>query len=665
MCFCSSAQKLDSLERSWNEITDDSLRVAQQIRYAWELYDNYRYDQGQQLAERILTNFPESLRDSLLHLRSLYQNTLFASAVGQMSDFQQLWQDAYSIAMARQDTAYLIELTNLRAGQYMNELRYDSAYQTYQHSMDLAIASNDLRSQNTLLNNQAIIFGEQGLVEKAKNNFWKATEGALAVGDTVLAFLGYNNVGYCYIELEKPDSARIYLDASQAFMTSPRQTMERGLLHYNYGLVAKVEKNYTQAVEDFHRALFYSQDGADALSTCRTFAKMGEVQFALSQYDSASYYLIRAERLAQQLEANEVLRDVLPMHAKSYAAQRNWEKAYEYADRSLALRDKYLTEEVQRQVAEMEAKYQLSNYEKENELLRTIGEEREQQLKERTFFGILGFISFIMIAGLAGLAWRRNQTIRALNTDLEQKVTARTAELENANTQLQEYLEDLKVFTHITSHDLKEPLRNISGFSTLLRRRLGPELNEETTEFMDMIRVNANQMHELIEGIQFYALLDPQAEMPELEEVDLQNVCGVVKSSLNTFISEKGGKCSMPDEKLPVVQASPQAIQVILKNLVENAMKYNDKEVPEVGLSYTKTAAHHLLSVRDNGIGVKPEYHEQIFQMFKRLHTRQDYAGTGMGLAISRKLARRFGGDITVESTPGKGSIFTLHWPVS
>ena len=194
---------------------------------------------------------------------------------------------------------------------------------------------------------------------------------------------------------------------------------------------------------------------------------------------------------------------------------------------------------------------------------------------------------------------------------------------------------------------------------------MGLRLNEETTEFMDMIRVNANQMHELIEGIQFYALLDPQAEMPELEEVDLQDVCSVVKSSLNTFISEKGGKCSMPDEKLPVVQASPQAIQVILKNLVENAMKYNDKEVPEVGLSYTKTAAHHLLSVRDNGIGVKPEYHEQIFQMFKRLHTRQDYAGTGMGLAISRKLARRFGGDITVESTPGKGSIFTLHWPVS
>ena len=121
----------------------------------------------------------------------------------------------------------------------------------------------------------------------------------------------------------------------------------------------------------------------------------------------------------------------------------------------------------------------------------------------------------------------------------------------------------------------------------------------------------------------------------------------------------------MPDEELPVVQASPQAIQVILKNLVENAMKYNDKEVPEVGLSYTKNATHHLLSVRDNGIGVKPEYHEQIFQMFKRLHTRQHYAGTGMGLAISRKLARRFGGDITVESTPGKGSVFTLHWPVS
>lgn len=108
--------------------------------------------------------------------------------------------------------------------------------------------------------------------------------------------------------------------------------------------------------------------------------------------------------------------------------------------------------------------------------------------------------------------------------------------------------------------------------------------------------------------------------MFELEEVDLQDVCGVVKFFLNIFISEKGGKCSMFDEEFFVVQVFLQVIQVILKNLVENVMKYNDKEVFEVGLLYIKNVMYYFLSVCDNGIGVKLEYYEQIFQMFKCLY---------------------------------------------
>ena len=148
-----------------------------------------------------------------------------------------------------------------------------------------------------------------------------------------------------------------------------------------------------------------------------------------------------------------------------------------------------------------------------------------------------------------------------------------------------------------------------------------------------------------------------------MEPVDLKELCNRVKSSLDTLISEKQAKYSV-SPSMPTIEASAQALQVVIKNLVENAIKYNESPVPEVALTYEKMDQWHLISVQDNGIGIEPAYHVQIFQMFKRLHTRKDYIGTGMGLAISRKLLRRFGGDIVVKSTMGEGSTFTIQWPL-
>ncbi|MEO0725869.1 MAG: ATP-binding protein [Bacteroidota bacterium] len=663
LCANLSAQKLDSLERLWSEITSDSLRIQQQLDYASSLYEAYQYEDAFRFTDRVVKYFPESLRGTRLNLRALYLNTLFASATGNVASFYDLWDDAIYQASDIRDTAYLIELTNLRAGQYLYTMRYDSAYQSYQQSLDLAIAIKDINAQNSVLNNMAIIFGEQGLVRKAKEKFWEATQGAMAQGDSILVFTGHNNVAHCYAELGEPDSARLFLDASRAFMTGDFLDFENSMLHSNYGLIAKLEADYPAAIQEYHRALYYARQGSDAINICDATSQIGQAFFELAQHDSASYYLAQAEILARQMQANEVLRDVLPTQAKSYAALGRWEAAYQSANQAIELRDEYLTGEVQRQVAEMEAKYQLSDYERENEFLRTIGREREEKLKERTFFSILGLLGLLIISGLAILAWRRNETIRGLNSELENKVAERTAELETANTQLQEYVEDLKVFTHVTSHDLKEPLRNISGFSSLLKRRLAPTLKDDSADFMEMIRVNANQMHELVEGIQFYSMLDPQVAPPAFEPVDLAALCNRVKSSLDTFFSEKQARCVYSDA-LPEIQASAEALQVTIKNLVENAIKYNDAAVPTVEISHEQNGQWHLIRVSDNGIGLEPAYYEQIFQMFKRLHTRQDYIGTGMGLGISRKLVRKFGGDITVESTVGEGSTFTVHWPL-
>lgn len=654
--------RLDSLEQVWAEITDDSLRLAEQIAYGWDLYDAYNYEAANEFSQRLMASFPSALTESGLYRNANFQQTALALAIGEIEAFRETWAVTYQHCADGRDTNCLINLLNLQAGQFSSALRYDSAYQTYQAALELATATNDVEIAYTIRNNVAIIFGEQGLLDKAKASFWEATLGALAQKDSILVFLGYNNVGRCFIEMEQPDSAAYYLEAAQSFSTAANELADRATYYYNYGLLEVLRQNPSAALQGFHQSLYWAQQSSDVFTTCQVYAEIGQLHLELNQVDSALHYLQLAEQLGEQLEVNEVLRDVLPLMARSYAEQEAWQDAYQYANKSLVLRDEYLKEQVQQQVAEMEAKYQLSNYVQENELLRTIGEEREAKLRERTVFAILGLIGLLIISGLVVGISRQNRTIKTLNHDLEKKVEERTAELEGANVRLQEYLDDLRVFTHVTSHDLKEPLRNISGFSSLLHRRLGSAVEQDAADFMEMIRANANQMHELIEGIQFYATLDPNEQTKEVEQVDLMLMCKRVEEGLKTFLEERKGRIEMP-EPLPTIMASPQVLQVALKNLIENGLKYNDSNTPLITITYLPDQEWHLIQVADNGIGIEAEYQDQIFEMFKRLHTRQDYNGTGMGLGISRRLIRRSGGDIEVNSKPGEGSTFTIRFP--
>jgi light-regulated signal transduction histidine kinase (bacteriophytochrome) len=197
-----------------------------------------------------------------------------------------------------------------------------------------------------------------------------------------------------------------------------------------------------------------------------------------------------------------------------------------------------------------------------------------------------------------------------------------------------------------------------------LERRLKPQLSSEAIDFMTQIKNNAHQMHRLIEGILYYSTLDHQEKkQAALEEVNLKDLLEEIKKILSTTIREKKAFIHYSDD-LPVINSSPEALQVVLKNLVENGIKYNRSRRPEVTISYKAHFDEHHILVQDNGIGIEPQYQHLIFQMFKRLHNQEEFKGTGMGLAICRKLLRRFGGDIALESKPENGTLFTVILPI-
>lgn len=220
---------------------------------------------------------------------------------------------------------------------------------------------------------------------------------------------------------------------------------------------------------------------------------------------------------------------------------------------------------------------------------------------------------------------------------------------------------ELERFAYIASHDLQEPLRNVTTFLGLLQRRHSTELGPEAKELLTFVNGAASQMQELINDLLSFSRVKAADNEPPVL-VDMNHAVRDVCACLKQRVEESGA--TITSDPLPAVQASPIAMQQLLQNLIGNSIKYRQEGVPpQIHVSAKDGASEIVFSVADNGIGIDPKYHEQIFVMFKRLHTR-DIPGTGMGLAISKHIVDRYRGRIWVESQLGQGATFRFAIPV-
>ncbi len=214
--------------------------------------------------------------------------------------------------------------------------------------------------------------------------------------------------------------------------------------------------------------------------------------------------------------------------------------------------------------------------------------------------------------------------------------------------------EQLQQFTYIASHDLQEPLRNIANFSALLERRLDSSLDPQTSELLRVIRVGAQRMRALVDDLLAYSRVE--LETQEMGTVDMQKALSTALENLRRSIDSAGAEICV--DSLPAVLGHENRLVQLFQNLVGNAVKYRGEEKPRIHISASTDGDRCTFAVRDNGIGISRQYHERIFGIFKRLHAERDYPGTGIGLAICRKIVETHGGRIWVESEIGKGSTF-------
>jgi two-component system CheB/CheR fusion protein len=278
----------------------------------------------------------------------------------------------------------------------------------------------------------------------------------------------------------------------------------------------------------------------------------------------------------------------------------------------------------------------------------------EQWSDEYRFRKADGSYGFVLDRGYI-LHDKEGNSIRMIGSKVDITYMKETQEaLEQQAQELRQSNMDLEQFAYISSHDLQEPLNTASSFAKLLARKYKHQLDPDAHEFIDFIVSATDRMKLLIRSLLDYSKINSSGKL--LEPTDIAMAITQAQDNLKATILENGVRIFA--DPMPVVPANPLQMVQLFQNLMGNAIKFKSALPPEISITVREGENHYLFAVSDNGIGMDIKYANKIFQVFQRLHSRDEYEGTGIGLATCKRIVERHGGLIWVESQPGKGSAF-------
>jgi len=258
---------------------------------------------------------------------------------------------------------------------------------------------------------------------------------------------------------------------------------------------------------------------------------------------------------------------------------------------------------------------------------------------------------------------KRTEELEETQKGLEKEIFERkqaSEELQRTLSRLYRSNKDLEEFAHIASHDLQEPLRMVSSYTQLLERRYKDQLDSDANDFIGYAADGARRMQTLINDLLAYSRITMQGN--EFELTNCSDVLDQAASNLTAAIEESG--VVLTRDPLPTLAVDASQLLSVFQNLISNAIKFRCDEAPSISVSAVESEDEWVFAVKDNGIGIEAEYAERIFIIFQRLHGKTEYAGTGIGLAICKKIIERHGGRIWMESEPGTGSSFYFTFPI-
>ena len=410
--------------------------------------------------------------------------------------------------------------------------------------------------------------------------------------------------------------------------------------------------------------IYYKQNNFDKASECYNYClkeknNLSGFNLAKLYIDFGDIFLTKKDTKNAELQYNQGLAmaqeyQLLPLVQKAhqglyelFKGKNETKNALIHLELANQLRDSLNSEEKTKRIAELQFRYDLDRSEREIQELKF----RENKL---TLVGGLGITS-VLILLLVFVIWMRGQNNKSLIN--------KNKEIEQQNKRLAESNEILRQFAYASAHDLKEPLRNIGSFVTLIQRRFGKDLPAECNEYMGYVTTGVTKMNNLLVDLLAYSTLIMNKEY-EKETAVLGDVIREIKQNLQSTIQTKNATIVCLDHT-PMVSMSKLHTTQLLQNLISNGIKFVNEKDPLIKIESKDIENNNvLITVEDNGIGIKKEYSEKVFHLFQRLHKNDSrYEGTGVGLAICKNIVEKYNGNIWFESVENQGTKFFIQLP--
>lgn len=568
-------------------------------------------------------------------------------------------QAALEIALEINDTLITAHALNGLGLDFATIGLYDKAVPYYLESLDYSTMAGNDRLRCFTNRNLGLMYEEMGDQEKAMEYFKKGAELAKHSDHHMIRYIPYLTWGDYYRRNKKYKKALENFKKAYGLCTN---NYSRAVVLQETALVYEVQENWASTAEYLQKALALIEESGNDRQLEKARLALAKVHFKRGNYPDCLQILedIEAEKGgADGYSYRDKIRQKL--FAETYHQIKQHEKAIFYYGKFIEIQDSIYDRDRLDLITALEAKYQIEEKENENEYLRQQQTQSKTLLKQRNRITQVVVLLSILISFVALLLFKAYQNKRRFNRMLQERVSVQTEALMNANNQLKSSNIELERFAYIASHDLKEPLRNISSFSSLLERKLSEvEEKYEMQEYLDFIKSNADQMHQLIQEVLEYSRADDRSKN-QLTETNLNELVDQVQQAILTDIKEQNVEIKIVNPS-PDFHTSISQMFLVLKNLVSNGIKYNTASKKIIEIGYLDQGERHLFYVKDNGIGIEPEYRDQIFEMFKRLHNKQEYQGSGLGLAICKKIVLNMGGEIWCESSQA-GSTFYFNLP--
>lgn len=271
-------------------------------------------------------------------------------------------------------------------------------------------------------------------------------------------------------------------------------------------------------------------------------------------------------------------------------------------------------------------------------------------LDPNSFYFML-LITTLVVFLLSSVFINENMQFKNQTNDLLKKLRTQNEDLESANNELEK-------FAFIASHDLKTPLRNINSFLKLIERKIKQGNTGDIPEYLEFASLNAKRMHNLIQDILEFSRVNTKEVA--LKQLDLDSVLKTALNNLQDLITSKNAEVNAG--LLPNFLCNETQMILLFQNLIENGIKYNKSDKPVINIRLEEMPLEYHIYIEDNGIGIEQDYQEKVFEMFYRLHNQEEYSGTGIGLATSKKIAMYHGGGLSIESSSPEGTVFLLKF---